>query len=48
MKKYWVTASLFLFNAEILSWLALLILAIMAVHDFGKAAETERRTKWKE
>ena len=34
MKKYLCVASLFLFNNEIVSWLAVLILAVMGAFDF--------------
>ena len=37
MKKYLAVASLFLFNNEIVSWLAVLILAVMGAVAFIKA-----------
>lgn len=40
MKKYAIAASLFLFNNEIVSWLALVIIAGMAVIAFLKEAES--------
>lgn len=45
MTKYWMTASLFLANIEIVSWIALLALLIMALYDFATAAikEAEQR-----
>lgn len=45
MKKYWMTASLFLANIEIVSWIAALILLVMAIYDFSTAAmkEAEKR-----
>lgn len=39
MKKYLCVASLFLWNNEILSWFALLVLAAMGIVAFLKAAE---------
>ena len=42
MKKYIAISALFLANAEVLSWLALLTLVVMAVIDFAKAAEREK------
>lgn len=41
MKKYLMTASLFVFNAEVISWLALVILAGMALIDFCRAVDKE-------
>lgn len=45
MKKYLITASLFLFNAEIVSWVALLAIVVMAVADFAKAADREANNR---
>lgn len=42
MKKYILVSTLFLANAEVLSWITLLILAVMAFIDFAKAAEREK------
>lgn len=39
MKKYLVTASLFLLNNEIISWLAITAIALMAVCAFLTEAE---------
>lgn len=36
MKKYIVPASLFVFNNEVLSWLALLIIVSILVYNFLK------------
>lgn len=44
MKKYILISTLFLANAEALSWIALLILAVMAIIDFAKAAEREKKS----
>lgn len=43
MKKYAAVCALFLFNAEIISWLALVIIATMLLVDFGKKATEEAR-----
>lgn len=48
MKKYLVTASLFALNAEVISWFALLVIAVMAFVDFYKAVEKERGARWTE
>lgn len=39
MKKYLVTASLFLLNSEVISWIALAVIAAMAFCAFLKEAE---------
>ena len=39
MKKYILTASLFLMNNEVISWIALAIIAFMAFVAFLKEAE---------
>lgn len=39
MRKYLAVASLFLLNNEIVSWLALLILAVMGTAAFLKALD---------
>ena len=39
MKKYLMTASLFLLNNEVISWIALAIIAVMAFIAFLKEAE---------
>ena len=39
MKKYLAVASLFLFNNEIVSWLALLILAVMGLVAFVREVD---------
>ncbi len=41
MKKYAMAASLFLFNNEVISWLALLIIAAMAFAEFARAVDRE-------
>lgn len=41
MKKYAIAASLFLFNSEVISWLALAIICAMALIAFAKAADRE-------
>ena len=43
MKKYATVCALFLFNAEIISWLALLVIVAMLLVDFGKKAMEEAR-----
>ena len=43
MKKYAAVCALFLFNAEIISWIALLIIAAMLLADFGKKVMEEAR-----
>lgn len=43
MKKYAAVCALFLFNAEIISWLALLIIVAMLLTDFGKRIMEEAR-----
>lgn len=43
MKKYAAVCALFLFNAEIISLLALLIIVTMLLADFGKKAMKEAR-----
>ena len=43
MKKYAAVCALFLFNAEIISWLALLIIVTMLLADFGKRIMEEAR-----
>lgn len=39
MKKYIAVASLFILNNEIISWLALLVLAVMAIVAFFKEVD---------
>ena len=39
MKKYLAAASLFLINNEVLSWIALAVICIMALVEFLIAAE---------
>lgn len=41
MKKYAIAASLFLFNSEVMSWIALAIICVMALIAFAKAADRE-------
>lgn len=41
MKKYAIAASLFLFNSEVMSWIALAIICTMALIAFVKAADRE-------
>lgn len=43
MKKYAAVCVLFLFNAEVISWLALLIIVALLAADFGKKAMEEAR-----
>ncbi len=43
MKKYAAVCALFLFNAEIISWIALLIIVALLAADFGKKAMEEAR-----
>jgi len=43
MKKYAAVCALFLFNAEIISWIALLIIVAMLLADFGKRIMEETR-----
>lgn len=43
MKKYAAVCALFLFNAEIISWIALLIIVAMLLADFGKRVMEEAR-----
>ena len=43
MKKYAAVCVLFLFNAEVISWLALLIIVALLAADFGKEAMEEAR-----
>lgn len=45
MKKYLAVASLFVLNNEIMSWLALLTLAVMGMVDFYLAVERERESR---
>lgn len=47
MKKYIVTASLFALNAEVISWLALLIIVVMGLVDFCIAIDKAKEEKWK-
>ena len=47
MKKYIITASLFALNTEVISWLALLVIAVMGVVDFCIAIEKAKEEKWK-
>lgn len=41
MKKYAIAASLFLFNNEIISWLALLIIVAIAITAFATSVGEE-------
>lgn len=41
MKKYAIAASLFLFNNEVISWLALLIIAAIAITAFATSVGKE-------
>ena len=45
MKKYLITASLFLFNSEVISWLALTIIAAIALAEFAKAVDIAHNDK---
>ena len=45
MNKYLLAASLFLFNNEVISWLALAIICAMALIAFAKAADAEERER---
>lgn len=42
MRKYLCVASLFILNNEVMSWIALLIIAIMGMVEFCLAVERER------
>lgn len=42
MRKYLCVASLFIMNNEVVSWIALLIIAIMGMVEFYLAVERER------
>lgn len=41
MKKYAIAASLFLFNNEVISWLALLIIVAIAIAAFATSVGEE-------
>lgn len=41
MKKYAIVASLFLLNNEVVSWIALVIICVMALAAFCKAVVKE-------
>lgn len=41
MKKYAIAASLFLFNNEVISWLALLIIVAIAITAFATSVGEE-------
>ena len=41
MRKYAIAASLFLLNNEIVSWLALLIITVIALTEFAKVVDRE-------
>lgn len=41
MKKYAIAASLFVLNNEVISWLALMIIAAIALVEFAKAVDRE-------
>ena len=43
MKKYAAVSVLFLLGSEVISWLALLVIAAMLLADFGKKAMEEAR-----
>ena len=43
MKKYAAVCVLFLLGSEVISWLALLVIAAMLLADFGKKAMEEAR-----
>lgn len=46
MKKYAVAASLFMLNNEVISWLALVIICVMALVAFVNAVDREEGQKW--
>lgn len=46
MKKYAVAASLFMLNNEVISWLALVIICVMALAAFVNAVGREAGQKW--
>ena len=48
MKKYLSIAALFLFNNEIISWIVLLTLTVIAFVDVCKSIDAERERKWLE
>lgn len=45
MKKYLITAGGFVLNNEIISWIILAIIAVMALIDFAKAVDKEREAQ---
>lgn len=45
MKRLWPVV-LLMFGDEILSWLALLLLAVIAIAIFAEASEEERRDRY--
>ena len=47
MKKYLIAASLFTLNAEVISWLALLVIVVMGAVDFCIAVDKAKEEKWK-
>ena len=47
MKKYLIAASLFALNAEVISWLALLVIVVMGAVDFCIAVDKAKEEKWK-
>lgn len=47
MKKYLCVASLFALNTEVISWLALLVIAVMGVVDFCIAIDRAKEEWWR-
>ena len=45
MKKYIAVASFFVLNNEVISWLVLLVIAVMALVEFYMAVERERESR---
>lgn len=46
MKKYIAVASFLILNAEVVSWIVIVVLAVMALRDFVTAIDREREAKW--
>lgn len=47
MKKYLIASSLFVLNTEIISWFALLVIAVMGLVDFCIAVDKAKEERWK-
>lgn len=48
MKKYLITSTIFLANHEVLSWIALAAIVIMAIADFTLAVAKAQRERERE